>query len=116
MNADIADVRRLQKLYFIGVNPQNPCVSAFYSSLGIDSLEVFVRDDDLTAETGVRADVLELGRLFGAFVEQGFELRLTARIELRAFGPNGRRFYDECFAIRIKLVGHAWSIQKVGPR
>ncbi len=74
--------------------------------LGIDALEVFVGDDDLAAEAGVGADVFELGRFFGAGVEEGLEIGLVARVEIGIVGPDGGGFDDEGFAVRVEFVGH----------
>lgn len=61
----------------------------------------------------MRADVDEIGRFFRAGVQQCFELALAMRVEIGVFGPYGRGLDDECFAIRVKLVGHACGFQSV---
>ncbi len=78
--------------------------------LGGDALEVVVGNDDVSAETGVGADVFEVVGLFGAFVKERLELDSPARVHFGLVsglvGPLSRVFDDERFAVGIEFVGH----------
>ena len=53
------------------------------------------------------ADVFQFGGLLGIGVKQGFDTTaIVERPVVVFFGPNGRRFHDQRFAIRIEFVGH----------
>lgn len=87
-----------------------------------DALDVFGRDDDLSAKSGVSADVFELRNLIRLLVEQLLDPCPLPGFPIVEFlGPLGFRLDDQRFTIRIKFVGHVgmlvseWFVsEKVG--
>ena len=71
------------------------------------SFDVIRRDADHAGEPRVLTEIVQIGRLGGAGVEQRSGLGLVGRRPvLVLLGPFRVLFHDERFAVRIEGVGH----------
>jgi hypothetical protein len=70
------------------------------------SCEVRVGDDDPARKPGVDTGVFQVGGLLGVGVKQALDVVTLAGIVRVAIRPNGFGFDNQCFAIRVKRVGH----------
>lgn len=69
--------------------------------------EVFRRHNDPPAEARVRADVFQMRCLIRRLVQQSLDPPTLGWLPVVVFlRPLGLYFYNERFAIRVKLVGH----------
>jgi hypothetical protein len=71
-----------------------------------DALQVFVGDMNPASEAGVNASVFQMGRLLGVGVQQGLDVVTLAGIVRVVGRPNRFGLDNQCFAIRVKRVGH----------
>ena len=72
-----------------------------------NSFHVLLGDRDLAAESGVLANVVQIGRILGLGVQPLFDTgSIGSRPILILFGPDSRGLDDEGFTIRIEGVWH----------
>jgi hypothetical protein len=71
-----------------------------------DALQVFISDINPASEACVDSGVFQMVRLLGMGVQQGLDVVTLAGI-MRVVGrPNRFGLDNQCFAIRVKRVGH----------
>jgi hypothetical protein len=74
--------------------------------MGHNSGEIIVGDMNPASEAGVNASVFQMGRLLGVGVQQGLDVVTLAGIVRVVGRPNRFGLDNQCFAIRVKRVGH----------
>ena len=106
--------RSCRSLLLHPVNPNDPVILSKSISVSPPSgsslrqaFNIFRRDDDLAAETGVNSHVLQVRRLRGLLVQaERDSLPVGVRQVVVLLRPDGFGFHDERFAVGVERIGH----------
>jgi hypothetical protein len=72
------------------------------------TFQIGLSNSDFSTETGVLAEIRELGAIFGVGMKRRFDAGSIGLFPVVVFiGPDGGLFHHECFAVGIEFIGHS---------